>query len=149
MIVQRTRQAGPTPTSKLLRGFCEGAPTDLATRKVAALLWGVPCAALVVASFVEFSPTARTSVWTVALLWAGAACLLNAWRSGRVHCHLTGPFFIALAALAFLHGSGLLSLGPRGWALLGVVLLVGTPLLTFVPERIWGNYSKGGRRGCC
>lgn len=70
---------------KLLRGFGEGAPTDLATRKVAALLWGVPFAALLVASFVEFSPTARTSVWTVALLWAGGACLLNAWRSGRAH----------------------------------------------------------------
>ena len=144
-----TRHAGPTPASTLLRGFCQGAPTDLVTRKVAALLWGVPVAALLVASFMDLDAATRTLTWTISLLWAGGACVLNAWRSRRLHCHLTGPFFIALAGLGLVHGSGFVSFGPRGGTILGLLLLLGTPLLTFVPEWIFGKYSKRSDQGCC
>lgn len=131
------------------RDFLRGVPADMATRRVALLLWGVPFAALVATAFGNASPLTRTLVWTVSLVWVGAACLANAWRSGRMHCHLTGPFFLLLAGLSLVHGLGIVSLGPRGWLLIGAILVLGTPLLTFVPEWIWGKYSGRDQRKCC
>jgi hypothetical protein len=137
------------PTRTLLRDFRQGAPADLVTRKVAALLWGVPLAALLMASFMNLDAATRTPIWTISLLWAGGACVLNAWRSGRLHCHLTGPYFIALAGLGFVHGSGVVSLGPDGWTFLGALLVVGAPLLTFIPEWVFGKYAKRTGQDCC
>lgn len=122
---------------------------DLATRRPAPLLWGMPCAALLATAFGGAGPLARTLTWTVALLAMGLACLANAWRSGRIHCHITGPFFLLLAALSLLHGLGIVPLGLRGLGLPGIILVVGTPLLTFVPEWIWGRYSDGKGGSCC
>lgn len=126
-----------------------GVRADMATRKVALLLWGVPFAALIATAVGDVSPLTRTLVWTVSLVWVGAACLANAWRSGRVHCHITGPFFLLLAASSLLHGLGIVPLGPRGWLLIGIILGAGTPLLTFVPEWIWGKYSGRDGGKCC
>ena len=36
----------------------------------------------------------RNWIWIVALLWMGGACLVNAVRCGRLHCYVTGPFFL-------------------------------------------------------
>lgn len=66
-----------------------------------------------------------------------------------MHCHVTGPFFLLLAALSLVHGLGIVSLGPRGWLPIGAILGVGTPLLTFVPEWIWGKYSGRDHGKCC
>jgi hypothetical protein len=126
-----------------------GVPADLATRRIGLLLWGLPILALVFTAVAAVGPLTRALVWTVSLAWLGAACLANAWRSGRVHCHITGPFFLLLAALSLAHGLGVVSLGPRGWRLIGAVLGVGTPLLTFVPEWIWGKYSGRDQGKCC
>jgi hypothetical protein len=30
----------------------------------------------------------------------GVACIVNALRCGRVHCYLTGPFFLLMAVIA-------------------------------------------------
>lgn len=60
------------------------------------MLWGLPAAAMLVASLLE--PQARAVVWTAMLLWTGGACLANARRCGRTHCRITGPFFIVMAA---------------------------------------------------
>jgi len=122
---------------------------DLVGRKSAWLLWGVPFTAVVATSVADVGPVARTGVWTLSLLAAGIACVVNARRSGRRHCYLTGPFFLVLAALSFLHGSGVLSLGPWGWIGIGSALLVGTPLLTWAPEWIWGKYAGGSTEHCC
>ena len=122
---------------------------DLVARKAtAALLWGLPLAAVIVTGAAPVGITARTITWTAALLGAGVGCVVNARRSGRLHCHLTGPFFLVLAAASWLHGTGRLSLGDYGWPLIGAALAIGMPLLTFVPERIWGTYGRG-RGGCC
>ncbi len=125
----------------LLRDFLRGIPADMATRRIGLLLWGAPLAAIVATAVMEVAPLTRTLVWTVSLVWLGAACLANAWRSGRLHCHATGPFFLLLAALSLVHGLDIVSLGPAGWLLIGAILGVGTPLLTFVPEWLLGKYS--------
>src|SRR5712692_3246133 len=102
--------------------FLRGFPADLATRRIGLFLWGLPILALAFTALAPVGSLNRTLVWTVSLLWVGTACLANAWRSGRLHCHITGAFFLLLAALSLVHGLGIVSLGPRGWLLIGAVL---------------------------
>lgn len=70
----------------------------------------------------------------------GAACLLNARRCGRTHCHFTGPFFLLVALAVLAHGFGLLPLGPHGWTWLGAVIVIGTALLWSGSEMLAGRY---------
>lgn len=122
---------------------------DLVSRKTSATpLWGLPLFAVVVTGAVPVGTMARTITWTIALLAAGITCAVNARRSGRLHCHITGPFFLALAAAFAAHGLGAATLGDTGWLLIGAVYAIGTPFLIFVPERIWGRYGRP-RGGCC
>jgi hypothetical protein len=74
-------------------------------------------------------------------MWMGLACVVNALRCGRIHCYLTGPFFLLMAVATVLHGSAKLSLGANGWWWLGLTLIfVGGGLLWYLPERMWGKY---------
>jgi len=105
------------------------------------IAWGIPTAALVVG--IALPSPARTVIWSTALVWMGAACILNALRCGRIHCYLTGPFFLLMAVATFLHGFGFLWLGPNGWIWLGITLIiVGGGLLWYLPERVWGRYAR-------
>ena len=65
------------------------------------LVWGLPLLVLLVAALFA-TPAVKTWAWFVALVWMGAACLVNASRCGRRHCFFTGPFFIAMAIVAVL-----------------------------------------------
>ena len=76
----------------------------------------------------------------------GAACLANARRCGRTHCHLTGPFFLVMATAVLSYRVGLLPLGPHGWIWLGVAIAAGTALLWFVSEALPGRYLRQGHR---
>jgi len=68
---------------------------DLAGKKIAWLIWGLPSALLVIGIFWS---QVRAWLWTPALVVAGVACLVNANRCGRLH-YITGPLYL-LAALA-------------------------------------------------
>ena len=68
--------------------------------------------------------------------------LVNAFRCGRLHCFITGPFFLAAALASVLHGTGLVSFGPQGWTWIGRAAGVGGVVLTFLPEWIWGRYIR-------
>ncbi len=102
------------------------------------LAWGLPTAALI--GGIVIDPFGRTVVWTLALVWKGAACLLNARRCRRTHCHLTGPFYLLLAFAVVLHGTGTVPLGSYGWWWLGSLALAGGLVVWLVSERIWGRY---------
>lgn len=67
----------------------------------------------------------------------------NARRCGRLHCFFTGLFFLSMALVSLVHGFGRISLGGDGWAWIGGATLVGTCLLTILPERIWGHHAGG------
>jgi hypothetical protein len=58
------------------------------------LAWWIPIAAILVSLSVAVAP--RTVIWTVALIWMGTACILNARRCGRTHCRYTGPYYLAM-----------------------------------------------------
>src|SRR5258708_4709121 len=73
-----------------------------------------------------------------------AECLVNARRCGRLHCFITGPFFLLLAGVSLLYGLGVLPLGPHGWQWLVNTLLIGGCVLTCVPEWLFGRYFPPG-----
>ncbi len=102
--------------------------------------WGLPVAVMVVAGALD----TEAALWPAALVWMGAACLVNARRCGRRHCVYTGPFFLVMAALALLLGFDIVSLGDRGWAWVGGGTFAGAALLTYLPERLWGQYVRRG-----
>ncbi len=110
-----------------------------------AIAWGLPSAAMVAAIWA--APGLRAGVWAAALVWMGTACLVNARRCGRVHCRFTGPFFLVMAVVVVLHGLGAISLGPRGWAWIGIAIALGTAAIWILSERLWGRYRGGTDAG--
>jgi hypothetical protein len=107
------------------------------------IAWGLPILALVGAVFA--TPPLTVVIWVAALGWMGAACLANAARCGRRHCYFTGPFYLLLAVVSLLHGLGIVWLGPHGWGWLGLTVGLGTVLLWWLPERVWGRFTDHGR----
>ena len=114
----------------------------LSSRLRVFLLYWLPAIAIVVAGVPAISSGWRTVVWTVALGTMGVACIVNALRCGRVHCYLTGPFFLLMALIALSYGLGMLHLGGNGWNLLGLIALIGTIALWYLPEMFLGKYRQ-------
>jgi len=106
------------------------------------ILYWLPAIAIVVAGAPAISSGWRTVVWTVALATMGVACIVNALRCGRVHCYLTGPFFLLMALIALSYGLGILHLGGNGWNLLGLMTLIGAIALWCLPEMFLGKYRQ-------
>ena len=105
------------------------------------LAWGLPTAAMVGAILVD--PPVKTIIWSISLIWMGAACLANAARCGRLHCYVTGPFFLIMAVVVLLHGFDAVPLGPNGWTWIAVTIFVGGfGSLWLLPEFIWGKFRS-------
>lgn len=108
--------------------------------RTAALIYGLPAAAIVVSGALTLEPIARGIIWALALLAMSAGCLVNALRCSRVHCYFTAPFLFAMAIASAVYGALGAHLGARGWNALAAVILVGSALLYYVPERLIGRY---------
>ena len=121
----------------MLDAKCEGLGEHWRTL---AGLWGLPALGMLGGIFLE--PMTRATVWIFALTWMGVACLMNARRCHRTHCRFTGPFYLAMAVLVFMLATGFLPLGRYGWHLLAAATLVGTVMLWWGTERIWGMFSR-------
>ena len=100
--------------------------------------WGIPSAAMLCALLLE--PGLRATIWSAALVWMGVACIANARRCGRTHCRFTGPFYLLMAALVFGYVAGALPMGDQGWVILGATTVIGTVVLWWGSERIWGLF---------
>jgi hypothetical protein len=127
----------PESTNNASRDILSNAP-------LSALLFWLPIIGLVVSGFFQIGQAWRTGVWVVALAIMGASCVVNALRCGRVHCYVTGPFFLALAIVALLYGIGVIPLGTNGWNLIGGVVLIGALVLCCLPEAFLGRYRRAG-----
>lgn len=104
-----------------------------------AVAWGLPTVGLIIGAFL--SAPIKVTIWSIALVWMGAACLLNARRCGRRHCYLTGPFFLLMAMAVMLHGFDVIWLGDKGFLWLAVTVVIGGyGLLWRLPEYLWGKY---------
>jgi hypothetical protein len=106
-----------------------------------AVFW-LPAIAIVAAGSSAVSSSWRTVVWTAALGINGGACIVNALRCRRVHCYITGPFFLVMALVTFLYGLGVVPLGRNGWNLIGLTILIGAIVLGCLPEMFLGRYRK-------
>ena len=120
---------------------CESRDILSSRWRVFSLYW-LPALAIVVAGALAISSGWRTAVWIVALATMGVACIANALRCGRVHCYLTGPFFLLMALVALSYGFGILRLRGNGWNLLGLITLIGAIALWCLPEMLLGKYRK-------
>ncbi len=123
----------------------------LSRRGTAILVYAAPTLAIVATSNQGVVDAIRTLVWPLAFAVMGIACVVNAVRCGRVHCHFTGPFLLLLAAASLLHGLRIVPLGRNGWGWLGLIAIAGTVVFLTVPERLWGRYAnrtsrEGGSR---
>jgi len=87
-------------------------------------------------------PTWRAWVWTAMLAAMGVACLVNARRCGRIHCRVTGPFLLLMAAAVVGYAAGVLPLGPHAWPLLGAMMAVGFAGAWWGSERLWGAFPR-------
>jgi len=121
---------------------CESRDILSSRWRVFVLYW-LPAIAIVVAGAPAIGNSWRTVVWTVALAIMGGACIANALRCGRVHCYITGPFFLLMALAALSYGFGIMHLGRNGWNVLGLIALIGAIALWCLPEMLLGRYRKG------
>ncbi len=110
----------------------------LGSARGSVLAWWLPIGAMVLAITLPDRP--KTVIWLLALAWMGGACLLNAWRCGRVHCRYTGPFLLAMTLPVLGHGTALMPLGEDGWLWLGLATGGGTAAIWGLSERMMGRY---------
>jgi len=103
--------------------------------------WGLP-AVIMVGAWILAEPMPRALLWSLMLVWMGAACIANARRCSRTHCRFTGPFFLLMAVLVAAYGAGMLPLGTYGWIGLSGVALFGNAILWWGSERLWGRFTR-------
>ena len=103
------------------------------------LAWWVPHAAMLGALFLPVP--VRAAVWTVALIWMGMACILNARQCGRTHCRYTGPYYLAMINPVLMIASISVSANFYAWIVLGVVIIGGSGIIWWATERAWGKFS--------
>ncbi|MDX1432058.1 MAG: hypothetical protein R3286_06375 [Gammaproteobacteria bacterium] len=126
------------PTERVAARGAAGADDWVRDARSYAVAWGLPSGVFLAAALAP--APARTALWVACLAWMGVACLANARRCGRVHCHFTGPFFLLMALAIALDAGGVLALGAQGWRWLGVLTVLGAAALWVASERRWGVY---------
>jgi hypothetical protein len=107
---------------------------DLVRRRAALVLWVLPTVLVVIGAC---WPDGRAALWIPSLVVMGAACVVNAARCRRLHCHLTGPLFLLGALATALDALGVVAIDAR-WVL--AALVVGT-VAAFGLERVRGAYA--------
>src|SRR5271169_1029664 len=114
----------------------------LSNPRLAFALFWIPALAIAVTGKFNFGDGWRTVIWITALSTMGTACVANAHRCRRIHCYVTGPFFMLMAVITLLYGLGVVPLGRNGWNLIGLTILFGAISLCCLPELFFGKYIK-------
>jgi hypothetical protein len=123
----------------MANGIAQNSRDWLRSPRTNLLAWWIPQGAIIAGLFVPVP--VRTVIWTVALIWMGTACILNAKRCGRTHCRYTGPYYLAMIAPTVVIGSGVVAVGIYGWLVLASIILLGSKLIWWATERAWGKFS--------
>jgi len=110
------------------------------------LLWRLPLGLALVG---WLAGPRRWFIWSVALLWMGTACVINAKRCRRVHCTFTGPLYALLGLAALARATGWVGI-TAGWLW---ALAVGGTMVAFTPEwlgrRYWSSAETGSKDPVC
>ncbi len=128
------------PSIDALRSAIRRHRDILRSLPVLALVFVLPIVALNISANVRVGLGWQTAVWAASFTTMGIGCVVNALRCGRVHCYLTGPFFLAIAVLTILYGLRIAHLGPHGWSVISLVALAGGALLCCFSEALLGKY---------
>lgn len=102
-------------------------------------IWGLPTTILCLSPMLE-NKMLIGWIWMLALVWMGSACLLNARKCKRTHCFYTGPFFIFMAVISLLYGTGYIEINENGWLWLGSITALVSTLIWVFSESILGKY---------
>lgn len=108
--------------------------------------WIIPCGISAGAFFGADRYPALLLIGAAACVVMGLACLVNAARCHRLHCYITGPYFLLLAVAASIaYGFDVgTSHHSEKWLLVSLGI---APLLIWLPERLSGTtYRKSS--GC-
>ena len=103
------------------------------------LAWWIPQAAILLGLLLPIP--FRGVIWTLALLWMGTACILNARRCGRTHCRYTGPYCLAMIVPVLVVAWGIISVDFYAWLVLAAIILGGSKIIWWTTERAWGKFS--------
>jgi len=117
-----------------------GAQGDLARTPSIMWLWGAPLAMVITASVLNgigiLSLTGAGVLWTLATVWIGIGCVINARHCGRVHCRIDGVLFPVLSLVGVLNVVGIVNFNWNVyWA--AFLAILGA---SFVPEFFWKRY---------
>jgi hypothetical protein len=105
------------------------------------LWWCVPVAIGLSTHALAIPLVYAALVWSVAFVWMGIGCVLNARRCHRLHCYISGPVFLLGAAITGLIALGAIEPGMRGLSnITNIALLLA--LSSFAVEAIWGRYRR-------
>lgn len=118
-------------------------PEDLTAGWTALWLWRLPWVVIAVGAF---WPQARFWLWIPAFLVAGAGCVANARRCGRLHCYATGPLYLGAALYLVLARLRSHVVPFEAGTFLVVVLVVS--VAAQLAERRLGRY-RSTRGGTC
>lgn len=95
---------------------------DLVRSRAALLIWCVPAALVLVG---VFWAQGRAALWIPSFVVMGTACLVNARRCGRLHCHITGPLFLLAALVTMLDALAVVTVA---WPWIFAASVAGTAL---------------------
>lgn len=109
---------------------------DLVASRLGWFVWGGPTVLFAVGVAWD---GARAWLWVPSFVVAGAACLANASRCGRLHCFVTGPLFLVAAIATLLDAAGIVAVDWR-WVL---VTVIGGTALGYGIEWLRGKYVGG------
>ncbi len=111
----------------------------LASGKAKLLVYGIP---FVLIELVGNLGGRELVTWTWGFGFGlpGLFCIVNALRSGRVHCYSIGPVLLAAGVLTFLLGFDVLDFGPSSSTYLLNITIIAVIVLYLGSERIWGKY---------
>jgi len=115
------------------------ASRDLVRGAWACLFWCLPTLMLIVGFYWAIG---RPWLWIPALVVAGSGCIVNAGRCGRLHCYITGPFYLLAAVYVVFAEFHIVPLKP-GLFLLVVFAVSVAACFTELPL---GRYMKRGNR---
>ncbi len=77
--------------------------SDLAGSRWSCVIWGVPISLLCASAW--GGGLFQAVAWPLSFALMGGACLVNARKCGRTHCHVTAPLYLIAALLSV--GAGL------------------------------------------
>lgn len=81
-----------------------------------------------------------TWTWGLGFGLPGIFCIVNALRSGRVHCFSVGPGLLGAGILTFLLGFDVVDFGRSSYTYLLNITIIAWVVLYMGSERIWGKY---------